>query len=215
MKTPTKAKLASKLARAIHNDLASTMFKAKEALRIFSASPDHAHGHDQAGRCLVQLHLHGLPRGGRHRCDARTPPGATRAARGGARRRRSRSTSTSSRRSRTSTRAACTHACRLPGAAQHRPRLCRQQAPHDAAPLQRRERALLSEREGDGDRHDRARALRAVHQGAVRCNRSGRDRGGGPCACGNHARSSLRDARACLCALGGGAFRIHGDGERT
>ena len=37
MKTPTKAKLASKLARAIHNELASTMFKAKDALRIFSS----------------------------------------------------------------------------------------------------------------------------------------------------------------------------------
>ncbi len=37
MKTPTKAKLASKLARAIHDELASTMFKAKDALRIFSS----------------------------------------------------------------------------------------------------------------------------------------------------------------------------------
>ena len=37
MKTPTKAKLASKLARAIHSELASTMFKAKDALRIFSS----------------------------------------------------------------------------------------------------------------------------------------------------------------------------------
>ena len=37
MKTPTKAKLASKLARAVHNELASTMFKAKDALRIFSS----------------------------------------------------------------------------------------------------------------------------------------------------------------------------------
>ena len=36
MKTPTKAKLASKLARAIHNDVASTMFKAKEAVRVFA-----------------------------------------------------------------------------------------------------------------------------------------------------------------------------------
>ena len=37
MKTPTTAMLASKLARAIHNELASTMFKAKDALRIFSS----------------------------------------------------------------------------------------------------------------------------------------------------------------------------------
>lgn len=37
MKTPTKAKLASKLARTIHSELASTMFKAKDALRVFSS----------------------------------------------------------------------------------------------------------------------------------------------------------------------------------
>jgi hypothetical protein len=37
MKTPTKAKLAAKLARAIHNELASTSYKAKDALRIFSS----------------------------------------------------------------------------------------------------------------------------------------------------------------------------------
>lgn len=37
MKTPTKAKLASKLARAIHNELATTIYKAKDALRIFSS----------------------------------------------------------------------------------------------------------------------------------------------------------------------------------
>jgi uncharacterized protein len=36
MKTPTKAKLAAKLAKAIHSELASVMFKAKEQLRIFA-----------------------------------------------------------------------------------------------------------------------------------------------------------------------------------
>ncbi|HWH05545.1 MAG TPA: ATP-binding protein [Gaiellaceae bacterium] len=36
MKTPTKAKLAAKLARAIHTDIASTLFKAKDALRVFA-----------------------------------------------------------------------------------------------------------------------------------------------------------------------------------
>lgn len=36
MKTPSKEKLAGKLARAIHDDIASPLFKAKERLRIFS-----------------------------------------------------------------------------------------------------------------------------------------------------------------------------------
>lgn len=36
MKTPTKEKLASKLARSIHDDLATVVFKAKERLRVFS-----------------------------------------------------------------------------------------------------------------------------------------------------------------------------------
>jgi uncharacterized protein len=36
MKTPTKEKLASKLARSIHDDLASVVFKAKERLRVFA-----------------------------------------------------------------------------------------------------------------------------------------------------------------------------------
>lgn len=36
MKTPTKEKLASKLARSIYDDLATVVFKAKEGLRVFS-----------------------------------------------------------------------------------------------------------------------------------------------------------------------------------
>jgi uncharacterized protein len=36
MKTPTKEKLASKLARAIHDDIASPLFNARERLRVFS-----------------------------------------------------------------------------------------------------------------------------------------------------------------------------------
>lgn len=35
-KTPSKEKLASKLARAIHDDIASPLFRAKERLRVFS-----------------------------------------------------------------------------------------------------------------------------------------------------------------------------------
>jgi hypothetical protein len=37
MKTPTKEKLASKLARSIHDDLASAVFKARERLRVFAS----------------------------------------------------------------------------------------------------------------------------------------------------------------------------------
>ena len=36
MKAPTKEKLAGKLARAIHDDIASPLFRARERLRIFS-----------------------------------------------------------------------------------------------------------------------------------------------------------------------------------
>ena len=36
MKTPTKEKLAGKLARAIHDDVASPLFRARERLRVFS-----------------------------------------------------------------------------------------------------------------------------------------------------------------------------------
>jgi AAA+ ATPase superfamily predicted ATPase len=36
MKTPTKEKLASKLARSIHDDLATVVYKAREALRVFA-----------------------------------------------------------------------------------------------------------------------------------------------------------------------------------
>ncbi|HEX3808024.1 MAG TPA: ATP-binding protein [Gaiellaceae bacterium] len=36
MKTPTKEKLAGKLAKAIHDDIASPLFKVKERLRVFS-----------------------------------------------------------------------------------------------------------------------------------------------------------------------------------
>jgi uncharacterized protein len=36
MKTPTREKLASKLARAIHDDIASPLFRAKERLRVFA-----------------------------------------------------------------------------------------------------------------------------------------------------------------------------------
>ena len=36
MKTPSKEKLAAKLAHAIHDDIASPLFKAKERLRVFS-----------------------------------------------------------------------------------------------------------------------------------------------------------------------------------
>ena len=37
MSTPTKEKLAGKLAKSIHDDIASVVFKAKERLRIFSS----------------------------------------------------------------------------------------------------------------------------------------------------------------------------------
>src|SRR5439155_6214306 len=37
MSTPTKGKLAGKLVKSIHDDIATVVFKAKERLRIFSS----------------------------------------------------------------------------------------------------------------------------------------------------------------------------------
>ena len=48
----------------------------------------------------------------------------------------------------------------LPGPARGGARVPRQQAPHDAPPVQRRERALLAQRQADRVRRHRARALR-------------------------------------------------------
>ena len=53
----------------------------------------------------------------------------------------------------------------LPGAARGRAHLPRQQAPHDAPDLQRRERAVLAQREADGAGRDPAGSLRAVRAG--------------------------------------------------
>ena len=76
MTTPTKEKLAEKLAKAIHENVASALFRARERLQVFrglAGRPDDQH---RSGGRLGQLQLRGgaQPRGrGRH---ARAPPAA-------------------------------------------------------------------------------------------------------------------------------------------
>ena len=96
-------------------------------------------------------------------------------------------------------------ASRLPDAARRRPCLPREQAQHHARALQRRERAVLAEREADGARRDHARGLRSLHPRAVRGDgpqgRSGRRRRRPH----DHPRAPVCDAGAVLRALGGDA----------
>ena len=104
MTTPTPAKLAEKLARAIHDDVASPLLRAKERLRIFSdlrVSPTIT-VEPETGNVAFRFARHGARRGpARHdRAAARAARASWRPSAGA----RSRSCSTSSRRSPTSTR---------------------------------------------------------------------------------------------------------------
>ncbi len=104
MTTPTPAKLAEKLARAIHDDIASPLLRARERLRIFGdlkVTPDD-HRRPPDRRAVVLLlgrraaRRTSTPRSsGCSSCPASSAPTASA---------RSRSCSTSSRRSWTSTR---------------------------------------------------------------------------------------------------------------
>ena len=191
MTTPTPARLAEKLARTIHDDVATPLLRAKERAaglrrparhpqrspiepetrqRAPSASPSPSASEDLARHDRAPAGAAG----------ASSPPSA------GA---RSRSCSTSSRRSPRSTR-------RLPPPDA---RACSSSQPevahvylgsrraHDAAHLQRRERAVLAQRQAGRARRDRARAL-PPPTSAASSTAPAADRGAG----GDRRRSSRR-----------------------
>ena len=104
MTTPTPAKLAEKLARAIHDDIASPLLRARERLRIFGdlkVTPTITVD-PQIGRAVVLVLGHRAARG--HRRDDRAAARAAGRSSAPTASARSRSCSTSSRRSSTSTR---------------------------------------------------------------------------------------------------------------
>ena len=162
MTTPTKERLAEKLAKTIHDDIASTLFRAREAaigvFRGLRITPRVTLDPDDAS---VSFGFDVGHRGAGHRRDAgaaaraagragRRPEAAGRARAGrvpGGHGHRPPSASADAR--------------RLPAPARGRPRLPRQQAPHAAAHLQRSQRAVLAQREADGARRDPAGAVRA------------------------------------------------------
>ena len=188
MTTPTKARLAEKLAKTIHEDVASPLFRARERLRVSRACASRPTVTVDPERRLGRLQLQAahapedldatierlleLPararRGARpHGCaGARRVPG-DRGHRPGA---------------------AAADARGVPGAARGRARLPGQPAPHDGAHLQRRERAVLAQREADGAGRDRAAPLRRTR------------RAGSPTP---SARSSLRPSTRSSAQTGG------------
>ena len=104
MKTPTKERFASHLARAIHDDLASVLMKAKDALDLITERPHLADGDGESRRRLVQLQLRrlGRPTARGHRRDDRVAARAPGARSPQIARSASHCRSTSSRRSRAS-----------------------------------------------------------------------------------------------------------------
>ena len=104
MTTPTPAKLAEKLARAIHDDIASPLLRARERLRIFGdlkVTPTITVD-AQTGAPSFSFSVTERPRG--HRRHASSGCSSCRASSAPTASARSRSCSTSSRRSSTSTR---------------------------------------------------------------------------------------------------------------
>ena len=55
MTTPTKEQLAEKLAKAIHDDVATRLFRARERLRVFAGPADRADGEGRPRRRLARL----------------------------------------------------------------------------------------------------------------------------------------------------------------
>ena len=207
MTTPTKGRLAEKLARTIHEDIASPLYRARERLADLPRPPHRTRDHRQPGRRLAELQLRcgASPRG--RRCDPRAPAAASRHAGCRARApRRDRPRRVSGDR-RDRPQLAEAHALRLSGAARGRPRVSRQQAAHDAADLQRRERAVLEKRQADGTGHDPRRRVRRLHRRPfLGDGTDGRSEGDRPRA-RDHVGPSVRDPGALLLPLGRDACR--------
>ena len=68
MATPSKEKLAEKLAKSVYEDIASNFAKVREkTIEVVSRAARDARDHGQPRRRLVQLQLRGEPACGRHR----------------------------------------------------------------------------------------------------------------------------------------------------
>ena len=204
MTVATKEQLAAKLAQAIYEEIATPLFRAQGArVAGLPQPPDHAGDDRRSPRRVARLQLPPRARGTRRRRDARealpAPGGAVRGAQA--------ARMPGLRRVPGGTRArpqpAGHDARRVPDPAGRRPRLPRKQAQHDARSLQRRQRAVLAQREADGARRDRARGLRPLHPRAVRGDRPPGRPGCRRRGAVDHAWSPLRDAGALLRAVGG------------
>ena len=96
-------------------------------------------------------------------------------------------------------------AVRPAGAARGRALLPRQQAPHDGADLQRRERAVLAERQAARARPDPAGAVRRLHRAALRRHRPPDRPDRRRADPHDHGRPPVRHPGALLLPLGGDA----------
>ena len=204
MTTPTKARLAEKLAASIYENIASPLERVRErALAPFQGAADPAHRDRKPRRRLVQLQLRRLPSGRRPRRD----PGAAAGAAGGAGRGAGAARGADHGRvpggDRDRSGPAAAAALRVSATARGRARLPGQPPARDGAHLQRRERAVLAQREADRARADRAGGIRRVRDRAVRsdreADRTGDRRRSGPADQG----TSVRDPGALLLPLGG------------
>ncbi len=207
MTTPTKAKLAEKLAAAIYEHVASPAARAKERalapFRDLRISP----GSRSTPRAAPTTSPSDRPLADRPRGDARAPARAP----GRARRRRGPAGGADLRRvpggGDARPRAAEAVADGVRAAARGRPRLPRQPPPHDGAPLQRRQRALLAQREEGRARAHRSRALLRLHPRALPRDEQGDRRRGPRGAARPHRRPPLRDPGALLLPLGADPLR--------
>ena len=148
MATPTKERLAGKLAKSINDDIAPAAYKAREHLRLFQSlriAPSVTV--DTDGRLSFSSQRGPRPR--RHRRDARAPARAA----GGDHRRPKQEVVVffdEFQEVTTSTRTSRRRCGRSSRRSQRGARLRRQPARDDAPAVQRRERALLPQREDDG-----------------------------------------------------------------
>ena len=163
MSTPTKEKLAEKLAQAIYEELASVLFKAKERMRVFqglrvrptvTVDPDDgtmsfsfaaSRAPEDLDATLERLFELPGPPGRRARPQGGAGAGRVPGDRGHR------------------PRPAQADAVGLPGPARGRPRLPGQQAPHDGEDLLRRAGAVLAQRQADRARRHRAGQVPPLH----------------------------------------------------
>ena len=215
MTTPTPAKLAEKLARAIHDDIASPLLRARERLRIFGdlkVTPTITID-PQSGAPAFSFSVTERAED----IDATIERLLELPAQLGADRKRQVALVLDE------FQEVVDIDPRLPrlmrAVFQQQPevgaRLPRLQAPHAAQDLQRRERAVLAQRQADGARHDRRRSVRRLHRPPVRAQRALRVRRGDRGDPRRHRRAPLRDPGALLLHVAGDRARGARGGEPT